>query len=155
MNNNDIVKVAIIGHAVGDALGVLAEFILREKLQKYPIADMIGYGSHNVPKGSWSDDTSMELCTLSSIALTHAHTRSCITCGIYDFVVQELISTPRKSSVQKAFAKAQEYYIDAEENKSYNRLYEPSFVYKYGAKLNSSGKISETLSIKREKKDGE
>lgn len=56
MNNNDIIKAAIIGHAVGDALGVPAEFVPREKLQKHPITDMIGYGSHDVPKGSWSDD---------------------------------------------------------------------------------------------------
>ena len=28
---------------------------------------MIGYGSHNVPEGTWSDDTSMMLATIDSI----------------------------------------------------------------------------------------
>ena len=50
MINVEIIRGAILGHAVGDALGVPAEFIPREKLQKNPVIDMLGYGSHNVPK---------------------------------------------------------------------------------------------------------
>lgn len=57
----------IIGLATGDAMGVPLEFCIREKLMKNPITNMIGYGSHNVPKGSWSDDTSMTLATIDSI----------------------------------------------------------------------------------------
>ena len=78
-------------------------------------------------------------------ALTHAHERSCIACGIYDFIVQELISTPRKSSVKKALAKAKDYYIDAEENKSYNRLYEPNFELTAEKEIKSSGYVVDTL----------
>ena len=63
-----IVKGAIFGLAVADALGVPVEFESREKLQKNPVDKMLGYGSHAVPKGTWSDDTSMALCTLNSIA---------------------------------------------------------------------------------------
>ncbi len=62
------VSSAILGHAVADALGVPAEFMMRETLEKQPITDMTGFGSHKVPKGSWSDDTFMTLCTLNSIA---------------------------------------------------------------------------------------
>ena len=59
-------KAVMIGHAVGDALGVPVEFRTREYLEKNPINDMIGYGTHSVPKGTWSDDTSMSLCALKS-----------------------------------------------------------------------------------------
>ncbi len=54
----------IIGLAVGDALGVPAEF---KKRDTYKITDMTGYGTHNQPPGTWSDDTSMTLATLESI----------------------------------------------------------------------------------------
>lgn len=57
----------IIGFAVGDALGVPAEFKSREELKRYPIIDMIGDGTYNVPAGTWSDDTSMTLATIDSI----------------------------------------------------------------------------------------
>lgn len=57
----------IIGFAIGDALGVPVEFKSREELIQCPIVDMIGYKSHNVPKGTWSDDTSMTLATIDSI----------------------------------------------------------------------------------------
>ncbi len=60
-------KNGIIGFAIGDAMGVPLEFCTRENLIKNPITNMIGYGSHNVPKGCWSDDTSMTLATMDSI----------------------------------------------------------------------------------------
>ena len=40
---------------------------MREKLQQNITTEMRGYGSHNVPKGSWSDDTSMTLCLVDAI----------------------------------------------------------------------------------------
>ena len=61
-------KAVIIGHAVGDALGVPVEFRTREYLDKNPITDMLGYGTYSVPKGTWSDDTSMSLCSLDSLS---------------------------------------------------------------------------------------
>ena len=57
---------SIIGHAIGDAMGVPTEFCIREKLQKHPITKMIGYGQHPVPAGCYSDDTSMELALIDS-----------------------------------------------------------------------------------------
>ena len=54
-----IVKNGIIGHAIGDAMGVPIEFESRENLLKKPVTKMIGFGAHDVPKGTWSDDTSM------------------------------------------------------------------------------------------------
>lgn len=63
-------KNGIIGLAIGDALGVPAEFKSREELKIKPITDMIGDGTYNVPAGTWSDDTSMTLATLDSIINT-------------------------------------------------------------------------------------
>ena len=57
---------SIIGHAIGDAMGVPTEFCLRENLEKNPVTDMVGTGTYNQPAGSWSDDTSMELATIDS-----------------------------------------------------------------------------------------
>ena len=64
----DIVKAVVLGHAVGDALGVPAEFKSRELLDKYPVKGMGVHPTIDLPKGSWSDDTSMSLCTLESLA---------------------------------------------------------------------------------------
>lgn len=60
------VRDGIIGHAIGDAMGVPVEFAIREKLLKHPVTKMLGYGSHDVPEGSWSDDTTMEICLIES-----------------------------------------------------------------------------------------
>ena len=57
----------IIGFAIGDALGVPAEFKSRNELKINPIVDMIEGGAHNQEKGTFSDDTSMTLATMDSI----------------------------------------------------------------------------------------
>ena len=239
MSGMDIIKSAVIGHAVGDALGVPVEFMSREELQEHPVTDMLGYGSHNVPKGTWSDDTSMALCTLHSIkvqgkidldhimqefgkwldngymtpygeifdigrtclhaiidyhngkdvqhcggnseydngngslmriipislynyikqvdrnvaisnvhavsALTHSHPRAYIACGIYDFVVQALIETPKKSSIKSALAEAYEFYRDENELKHYERLFSPDFELTPDNCIKSSGYVVDTL----------
>lgn len=54
----------IYGLAVGDALGVPYEFRARGTFE---CTDMIGYGTHGQPAGTWSDDTSMTLATCDSI----------------------------------------------------------------------------------------
>ena len=61
---NKKLKDAIYGFAVGDALGVPAEFKSRGSFQ---LDKMVGYGTHGQPKGTWSDDTSMTLATCDSI----------------------------------------------------------------------------------------
>ena len=65
--NRNIYLDGMMGLIVGDALGVPYEFSPRRKLKKDPAVDMIGYGTHNVPAGSWSDDSSMALATLDSL----------------------------------------------------------------------------------------
>lgn len=61
----------IIGLATGDALGVPVEFKTRENIIKSPVTTMLGYGTHYQPAGTWSDDTSMTLALLDSIARNH------------------------------------------------------------------------------------
>lgn len=71
INTNDNalkIKSVILGHAVGDALGVPVEFCARADLDEKPVTDMVGYGTYPYPAGSWSDDTSMSLAALDSLA---------------------------------------------------------------------------------------
>lgn len=46
MYNSKMLKAVILGHAVGDALDVPVEFMLREKLDKKPVSDMLGFGTY-------------------------------------------------------------------------------------------------------------
>jgi ADP-ribosyl-[dinitrogen reductase] hydrolase len=55
------------GAVVGDALGVPVEFTSREERTKDPVTDMRGYGTHHQPPGTWSDDSSLLLCTVDSL----------------------------------------------------------------------------------------
>lgn len=62
-----IIRDSLIGFSIGDAIGVPIEFEDREKLMSSPVTKMQEYGSYDVPKGVWSDDTSMTLATMDSI----------------------------------------------------------------------------------------
>ena len=55
------------GAVIGDALGVPVEFQSRESLRQNPVQDMRGFGTYNQPAGTWSDDSSMMLCTVESL----------------------------------------------------------------------------------------
>ncbi len=55
------------GILVGDALGVPVEFLSRDDVRKNAVTAMRGYGTHNQPPGTWSDDSSMTLCTIDSL----------------------------------------------------------------------------------------
>ena len=54
----------IFGVIVGDAAGVPYEFKERDSFQ---CDDMVGWGTHLLPPGTWSDDSSMTLATMESI----------------------------------------------------------------------------------------
>ncbi len=195
------IKSVMIGHAVGDALGVPVEFASREEIAENPVTDMEGFGTYPYPAGTWSDDTSMSLAALDSLAdgnikwdeimanfgkwlehgeytpsgeafdvgrtclnaimsyfikgakatesggdeeysngngslmrihpfalyeyfngtfdmevihtassLTHAHERSKMACGIYSFVLWELLKKPDKQSISIGVNKARRFY---------------------------------------------
>lgn len=210
-------KAVIIGHAVGDALGVPVEFTEREKLEKNPVTDMQGYGTFNMSEGAWSDDTSMSLCALDTLigekinfdsiminfgkwyykdeftptgeafdigktcgsainnyffckkswrecglsdeqsngngslmrinpfvlytyrldtntktkieiielasAMTHAHSRSKVGCGIYAFVLWKLLKNPCKESISAGLAQAEEFYRNSAEYAYYVKTF--------------------------------
>lgn len=62
------IRDSLYGFIVGDAFGVPVEFKDREELEKNPVVDMLEFGTHSVPKGTWSDDTSMTLATMDSLS---------------------------------------------------------------------------------------
>lgn len=70
MNRDSLynIKSVILGHNVGDALGVPVEFESREARDMRAVVGMEGYGTFPVPAGSWSDDSSMTLCALDVLA---------------------------------------------------------------------------------------
>lgn len=57
-------KRSVFGQAIGDAVGVPYEFKIRDS---FVCTDMVGFGTWNKPVGTYSDDTSMLLCTLNAI----------------------------------------------------------------------------------------
>lgn len=207
------IKAVMIGHAVGDALGVPVEFASREEVDANPVEDMEGFGTYPYPAGTWSDDTSMSVAALDSLAkgeidwdeimcnfgkwlqdgdytpsgetfdagrtcvkaivnyfanntkaiesggtdeysngngslmrihpfslflytkgnfdlqiihnasaLTHAHKRSQMACGIYSFVLWELLKSPSKAAVVRGLSKAKRFYHEWDEMKSYYKM---------------------------------
>jgi ADP-ribosylglycohydrolase len=57
----------LVGHLVGDALGVPVEFKSRAARHHDPVTDMRGYGTYNQPPGTWSDDDSLTLGTAEAL----------------------------------------------------------------------------------------
>ncbi|MGB9913310.1 MAG: ADP-ribosylglycohydrolase family protein [Candidatus Kapaibacteriota bacterium] len=66
MKKNKVVG-GLLGLCIGDALGVPVEFSSRSVLKASPVSDMIGYGVHNQPPGTWSDDSSLAFCLAESL----------------------------------------------------------------------------------------
>ena len=74
MNTNPVIQIkqdqviaAGLGHAIGDALGVPVEFLPRVELDRHPVRGMRGYGTHHMPRGVWSDDTSMTIALVQAL----------------------------------------------------------------------------------------
>ncbi|MBV6692925.1 ADP-ribosylarginine hydrolase Tri1 [Serratia quinivorans] len=59
----DKAKGALVGLAIGDAIGTTLEFLPRDKLH---VNDMVGGGPFRLQPGEWTDDTSMALCLAES-----------------------------------------------------------------------------------------
>lgn len=81
MNNSQVLS-GLMGVCIGDALGVPVEFSSRHERTINPVTEMIGYGAHNQPPGTWSDDSSMTLCLAECLcdgfdleAITHSFYR--------------------------------------------------------------------------------
>ena len=52
----------LFGLCIGDALGVPVEFTSRAERTKSPVKSMLGYGTWDVPAGTFSDDSSLTFC---------------------------------------------------------------------------------------------
>lgn len=61
----DRARGALLGLAVGDAIGTTVEFMPRGSFA--PLTDMVGGGPFNLQPGQWTDDTSMALCLAASL----------------------------------------------------------------------------------------
>lgn len=66
MDKNKVLA-GILGLCIGDALGVPFEFKPRGAFKKVNINMLKGYGTHNQPPGTWSDDSSLTLCLIESL----------------------------------------------------------------------------------------
>lgn len=78
-------------------------------------------------------------------ALTHAHERSKIGCGIYSFVLWELLTNPTKEGVYEGLSKAREYYHGQPELNRYSRIFKKTFIITKREEIYSSGYIVDTL----------
>ena len=56
----------LFGLCIGDALGVPVEFTSRAEI-KSPVTSMLGYGTWDVPAGTFSDDSSLTFCLAESL----------------------------------------------------------------------------------------
>ncbi len=68
--SSDRYRGAMLGLAVGDALGTTLEFTAPGRFE--PIDDMVGGGPFRLSPGEWTDDTSMALCLAASLVETGA-----------------------------------------------------------------------------------
>ena len=232
------IKSVVLGHAVGDALGVPVEFCSREELDTGPVDDMEGYGSYPYAAGAWSDDTSMSLCALDSLAkgdidwdeimqnfrrwiengeytsvgecfdagrtcikaimnylafnppaiesggtdehsngngslmrilpfvlfteygeyvgnwldiihqasaMTHAHERSKIGCGIYTIIMRQLLHDPNMDSVELGLRRAECEYREFPEFHHYKRIFASDFKDLKREDIKSTGYVVDTL----------
>ena len=59
------VRDGVIGLAIGDAMGVPTEGNKREILLAKPVVKMLPKISAGIPKGAWSDNTSLSIATIT------------------------------------------------------------------------------------------
>ena len=64
MTMSDLVRAAVYGHLVGDAIGVPYEFTSPDPGRSVALR---GFGSHHQPLGTWSDDGALMLGLLDSL----------------------------------------------------------------------------------------
>ncbi len=74
---HEITRNALLGQSVGDAFGVPAEFLSRAQVRRLDLSGMTGADTEPrldsrwgalIPRGSWSDDTSMTVASMASFA---------------------------------------------------------------------------------------
>jgi ADP-ribosylglycohydrolase len=69
MIKRNFCKDLLFGVAIGDALGVPVEFESRKTIKENPVTNMIGYGTYNLPPGTFSDDSSLTFCLAEALTI--------------------------------------------------------------------------------------
>lgn len=105
------IKAVMLGHAVGDALGVPVEFSSREELDNAPVTDMEGFGTYPYPAGTWSDDTSMSLAALDVLKSGEIQWGEIMLNFVKWFQYDEYTATGETFDVGNTCAKAITKYI--------------------------------------------
>lgn len=77
--------------------------------------------------------------------LTHAHERSVLACGIYDFVLEELLNNPTKEAVKKGLNRAYDCYNCVGEINTYSRLFSKDFGSLNEDEIKSTGYVVDSL----------
>ena len=69
VDKEDVDKIfgGVVGLVIGDALGVPFEFKEPSSFSIDDVERVSGYGTHNQPPGTWSDDTSLSIALMDSI----------------------------------------------------------------------------------------
>ncbi len=68
MKEANLYRDGMMGLVAGDALGCPVQFMSREAIrQRGKVTGMEGYGTYNMPEGTWTDDSSMALAALFSM----------------------------------------------------------------------------------------
>ena len=206
-DNTNIWLNGIMGVVVGDALGCPVQFESRKEVARHPVTDMRGYGTFNLPEGSWTDDSS--LTTMQAIdrysrnrnakkcgggeewnngngslmrilpaciycnvmetsgiysdcdaidvihsvgGLTHAHIRSNIACGLYFFMVKQILigEGPLQERMQEGLTQGFAFYesrlADKENLHYYDRLRDlTAFKSLPAEKIKSTGYVVDAL----------
>jgi ADP-ribosylglycohydrolase len=72
--NDNIWLSGMMGLVVGDAIGVPVQFMTREEIQNREcglVTGMESGGVYDMPRGTWSDDSSMAIATLAARQFMH------------------------------------------------------------------------------------
>jgi ADP-ribosyl-[dinitrogen reductase] hydrolase len=101
---NREIKSSLFGLAIGDALGVPVEFKSRFYLKAKPLTMLIGYGTHDQPPGTFSDDGSLTFCLAE--VLTTGYDLQKIA-GLFIAWMYEGYWTPRGEVFDKGIATTQ------------------------------------------------
>ena len=77
--------------------------------------------------------------------ITHAHPRSLVGCGIYTFVLYELLTCGGIESVERGLRLAYDFYRENKEIGVYKRLFDPDFTKSPIDEIFSTGYVVDTL----------
>jgi ADP-ribosylglycohydrolase len=67
MTTEERIETSIWAAITGDALGVPVESSPRAELALCAVKNMLGFGRYDQPRGTWSDDSAMMLCSMESL----------------------------------------------------------------------------------------